>query len=163
MSFAVGAMQSVAQYQAAAEESKATREAALQAFSNDQNALSRRQIQEADASNQKVQQVNLDEARKVSEVRLSASSAGVSGISVGNLIGDVTRQASTNRQNQFDNTKMAINQLQLEKKSSQAQAQSRINSAPKPSALGLIAGIGGATLSGFNTYNKQMSYADGSA
>jgi hypothetical protein len=77
---------------------------------------------------------------------------------VDNLVGDVTRQASQNRQNQFDNTKMAITQLQQEKKGSQATAQSRINSAPRPSALGLIAGIGGAALSGMNTYNQQMSY-----
>jgi hypothetical protein len=54
---------------------------------------------------------------------------------------------------------MAIDQLQLEKKQSQAQAQSRINSAPRPSALSLVAGIGGAALSGMSTYNQQMSYA----
>lgn len=160
ISFAVGAVQSVAQYQAQSEEAEATRKNALQAYANDQNAINHRQIQEAEASSQKVQQINLEEAKKVSEVRLSASSAGVSGISVGNLIGDVTRQASTNRQNQFENTKMAINQLQLEKKSSQTQAQGRINSAPRPSALGLIAGIGGAALSGMNTYNQQMSYSN---
>lgn len=163
LSFAVGAVQSIAQYNAQAEEAAATRKASLQAYANDQNAIAHRQIQEADAGSQKVQQVNLEEAKKVSEVRLSASSAGVTGISVGNLVGDVTRQASQNRQNQFDNTKMAINQLQLERKSSQSQAQSRINSAPRPSALGLIAGIGGAALSGMSTYNRQMSYADGSA
>lgn len=162
MSFAVGAVQSIAQYNAQAQEAEAVRENALQAYNNDEIALAHRQIQEADASGQKVQQINLDEAKKVSEVKLSASSAGVSGISVDNIVGDVTRQASQNRQNQFDNTKMAINQLQLEKKQSQAQAQSRINSAPKPSALSLIAGIGGAALSGMNTYGKQMSYADGS-
>lgn len=158
MTFAVGAVQSIAQYQAASEEAEATRKNALQAYVNDQNAINHRQIQEADASAQKVQQINLEEAKKVSEVRLSASSAGVSGISVDNLVADVTRQASQNRQNQFDNTRMAINQLQLEKKSSQMQAQSRINSAPRPSALSLIAGIGGAALSGMSTYNQQMSY-----
>lgn len=158
MSFAVGAVQSIAQYQAASEEAEATRKNALQAYANDQNAINHRQIQEADAGSQKAAQINLEEAKKVSEVRLSASSAGVSGISLDNLVGDVTRQAATNRQNQFDNTRMAINQLQLEKKQSQAQAQSRINSAPKPSALSLIAGIGGAALNGMSTYNQQMNY-----
>lgn len=161
LSFAVGAVQSIAQYNAQAEEAEATRKNALQAYANDQNAIAHRQIQEADAGAQKVQQINLDEAKKTSEVQLSASSAGVTGISVDNLVSDVTRQASQNRQNQFDNTKMAITQLQLERKQSQAQAQSRINSAPRPSALSLVAGIGGAALSGMNTYNRQMSYSEG--
>lgn len=162
MTFATGAMKSIAEYNAQSEEAAATQKNALQAYSNDQVALAHRQIQEADAGSQKVQQIDLEEAKKVSEVKLSASSAGVTGISVGNLVGDVTRQASQNRQNQFDNTKMAINQLQLEKTQSQAQAQSRIDSAPKPSALSLIAGIGGSALSGMNTYSKPMSFADGS-
>ncbi|RWI46823.1 MAG: hypothetical protein EOQ93_29285 [Mesorhizobium sp.] len=163
LTFAVGAAQSVAQYAAADAEAKAARQSALQAYANDQNAIAHRQIQETEAGSQKVQQINLDEAKKVSEVKLSASSAGVSGISVDNLIGDVTRQASQNRQNQFENTRMALNQLQLERKQSQAQAQSRINSAPRPSALSLVAGIGGAALSGFNTYSQQMQYAEGNA
>jgi hypothetical protein len=163
MTFAMGAVKSIAEYQAASEESAAVEKNALAAYANDQTAINHRQIQEADASSQKVQQINLEEAKKVSEVRLSAASAGVSGISVDNLVGDVTRQASQNRQNQFENTKMAIDQLQLEKKQSQTQAQSRINSAPRPSALSLVAGIGGAALNGMTTYNQQMAYQEGNA
>lgn len=157
LSFAVGAAQSVVQFAAANQEAKATEQNALQAFSNEQNQLSLRQMQEADATAQKQKQQNLEEAEKKAAVEVSAASAGVSGISVDNLIMDVSRQAARNRQTQFENTKMAVAQLQTEKKGSRSQAQSRINSAPRPSALSLVAGIGGAALDGYNSYSKLIA------
>jgi hypothetical protein len=160
LSFAVGAAQQVVQYQAQVQESKATQENALKAYANDQAQLSRRQMQEQDAASQKANTLNKEEAVKTSEVELSASSAGVSGVSVSNLVADVHRRASESRVNQFINTKAAIEQLQQEKKGAQNTAQGRINSAPRPSALGLIAGIAGSGLSAYSGYQKQLSYAD---
>lgn len=160
LSFAVGAVQQVVQYQAQAEESKNTQKNALQAYSNDLTQLSRRQMQEQDAANQKALGLNREEAVKASEVELSAASAGVSGVSVDSLVADVHRQASFARVNQFDNTKAAVAQLQQEKKGAQNTAQGRINSAPMPSALGLIAGIAGTGLSAYGDYTKQLNYAE---
>lgn len=160
LSFAVGAAQQVVAYQAQVQESKATEKNALQAYSNDQTQLSRRQMQEQDAAAQKAQSINIDEAGKASEVALSASSAGVSGVSVGNLLADVHRRASSARVNQFANTEATIAQLQQEKIGAKNTAQSRINSAPRPSALGLIAGITGSGLGAYGDYNKQLQYAE---
>lgn len=157
LSFAVGAAQQIAQFSAANQEAKAVEENANAAFRNDQTQLSLRQMQEADALAQKQKTQNLEEAEKKASVEVSAASAGVAGISVDNLIMDVQRKAARNRQTQFENTKMALAQLQLEKKASRNQAQSRINSAPRPSALGLVAGLGGAALDGYNTYDKLVA------
>ncbi|WP_269929943.1 virion core protein, T7 gp14 family [Aminobacter sp. HY435] len=157
MSAAIGVAQSVAQFAAQQQQAKAVEKNAIQAFENDQNQASLRQIQEADALAQKQKLQNLEEAEKVAEVEVSASTANVTGISVGNLVAGIRRRASTNRQTQFENTKMTVAQLQMEKKASRSNAQSRINSAPRPSALSLVAGIGGAMLDGYNTYDKMVA------
>lgn len=150
----IGVAQSVAQYSAQMQQAKAVEQNALQAFRNDQDQASLRQIQEADALAQKQKLQNLEEAEKVAEVEVSAAGANVSGISVGNLVAGIQRRAANNRQTQFENTKMTVAQLQLEKKGSRTNAQSRINSAPRPSALSLVAGIGGSLMDGYNTYDK---------
>lgn len=160
LTFATQAVTQVVQYAGAAQESKATDEAARAAYNSDQIQLTRRQIQEQDAASQKAQDITKDEAQKSSEVALSAGSAGVSGVSVENLVADVHRRASSARVNQFANTQAALNQLQMEKTGARNTAQSRINSAPMPSALGLIAGITGSGLSSYAGYQKQLQYAD---
>lgn len=154
LSFAVGAAQAVATFAAANQEAKATQENAATAFENEQRQSSLRQMQEADAANQKKAIGNIEEAQKVAEVNVSAAGSNVSGISVDNLVMDVRRQSARNRDTIGQNLKMTVAQIQQQKKASQAQAQSRINSAPRPSALSLVAGIGGAALSGVNTFNN---------
>lgn len=156
LSFAVGAAQSVAQYQAASQESKAAQQAATASYENDQHQLSLRQMQEQDATAQKASITNIEEAQKVADVQVSASGANLSGISVDNLIADVRRQGARNRDTQQQNLKNSLVQLQAEKRGSRVTNQGRINSVPRPSALSLVAGIAGAGLNGYNTYNKQM-------
>ena len=157
LSFAVSGAQAVATYAAGVQESKAVHEAAVVDNDNAQKQISLRQMQEADALHQKQQAENLQQAKAESAVALSAASSGVAGVSVDNLIADVQRNGARNRMTAFENTKMAVNQLQQERESATATAKSRINSAPKPSVLSLVAGIGGAALGGYNTYNKAIA------
>lgn len=157
--FAISAASSIAQYSEQMAQSKAVEKNAQQTFRNDIDQLSLRQIQEANATAQKDKQTTLEVAEKSAEVEASAAAAGVSGISVDNLVADVQRRGARNKVTQYENLKMTVQQIQQEKKGVRATAQSRINSAPRPSALGLVAGIGGAALEGYNAHTKYMAGA----
>ncbi len=147
--FAVSALSSVVSFMAATEESKAVEKSATEAYKQDQKVASLRQIQEQDATAQKLHLANIDEAEKRATVEVSGAEAGVAGISVNNLLADVTRKAATNRQTERENLRMTTRQLQLDKEGSRARNQGRINSAPRPNPLGLVAGIAGAGIKAF--------------
>lgn len=156
-SFAVSAVSTVAGFSAANEEAKAQREAAIDANAIEQNQLSLRQMQEADATKQALKEQDLAEAEALSELEVQGAAANISGISLNNLKADIKRRAGRNRTNARTNYQNIASQLQLEKVGSGSRAASRINAAPKPSPLSLIAGIGGAALDGFNSYSKFSS------
>lgn len=147
--FAIGALQAAVSFAAASAEASATYDAARQSYQVEQDTITKRQMQEQEATAQKLHLQNIEEAQKRSEVELSAAEGNVGGISIGNLVADVTRRAATNRQTERSNLAMTVQQLQLEKKGSQARNQSRINASPKPSPLTLVAGIAGAGLDAY--------------
>jgi hypothetical protein len=151
------AASTVTSYVGQEQTAKATQDAAIKAYATEQHQLTLREMQEQDAASQKTSIQNIEDAQKSAEVAVSAASGGVGGVSVDNLIADVHRQAARNRNTIFENTQMTVAQLQQEKKGAQATAQSRINSAPRPSPLSLVAGLGGDALSGYNAYNKYVS------
>lgn len=148
----IGAVQSVAQYSAQKQEAKANEQNAIESWKTQQAQLSKRAMQEEDALRQKQQQQNIEEAQVKAETVASAAGAGVAGLSLDNLIADVGRRASFNRQTEEENTRNTLAQLRLERKGVNSQAQGRINSVPKPSALGLVAGLGSSALKGYNAY-----------
>lgn len=150
--FALGAVQSIAEYSAQKAESKANEQNAIEAWKNQQTQLTKRAMQEEDALRQKQQLQNIEEAQVKADTVASAAASGVAGISLDNLVSDVTRRAAYNRGIEEENTRMTLAQIRLERKGLNSQAQGRINSVPRPSALGLVAGIGGAALKGFNAY-----------
>lgn len=154
VSFATGAMQSIAQYSAQQAEYKQNEQNSIQAWKDTQTQITQREMQEQDALRQKQAQQNLEQAQAEAEVTVSGAASGVSGISLDNLVKDVGRRAATNREVEKTNTDMIISQLKLERKGANSQAQSRINSVSKPSPLSLIAGIGSAGVSGFTTYTN---------
>jgi hypothetical protein len=156
-SFAVSAASTVAGFVAQGQEAEATREAAIDANQIEQKQLNLRQMQEADAKNQALKEQDLAEAEALAEVEVQGAAANVSGISLDNLKADIKRRAGRNRTNARTNYQDIASQLQLEKTGSSSRAQSRINSAPKPSPLSLIAGLGGDALGGFNSYSKFSS------
>lgn len=154
LQFGIGAASTVANYSAQQQEAEATKAAAEQAFQNEQSQINLRQMQEQDALRQKQQAQNIEEAEVKASAQVSAAEGGIAGVSVDNILSDVSRRAARNREVEATNTKNIITQLQAEKKASGSRAQSRINSAPKPSPLSLVAGIGGAAIGGYGTYDK---------
>lgn len=148
----IGAVQSVAQFSAQRQEAKANQENATESWKQQQNQLTKRAMQEEDALRQKQQQQNIEEAQARADVVTSAAAGGISGISLDNLVADVGRRASFNRQAEEENTRNTLSQIRLERKGINSQAQGRINSVPKPSGLSLVAGVGGAALKGYNAY-----------
>lgn len=154
LSAGIGAAGTVSTYMGQQQQAKATKAAAEDAFKNDQAQLTRRELQEEEALAQKQQSNNLEEAEVLATAQVGAIESGTGGISLDNLLTDVSRRAARNRVTENTNTKNTIAQIQMEKKGSASNAQSRVNSAPRPSALSLVAGLGGNMLGGYNTYNK---------
>ncbi|MGR9131733.1 virion core protein, T7 gp14 family [Rhizobium leguminosarum] len=152
LSFAVSGVKAVAEYQAQNQEAKANEKASVQTWKDQQTQISQREMQEQDALRQKQTQQNIEEAQAKAEVAVSGAAAGVSGISLDNLLQDVGRRAETNRQVEQTNTDMVFSQLRLQRKGINSEAQSRINSVPRASPLTLIAGLGSAGVSGYNSY-----------
>lgn len=152
LSFAVSGAQAVSQYAAQNQEAETNQKNAEQAWRDQQDQITQREMQEQDALRQKQTQQNIEEAQAGAEVAVSGAAAGVSGVSMDNLLQDVTRRASTNRQTEQTNTDMILNQLRLQRKGINSQAASRINSVTAASPLSLITGIGGAGVSGYNSY-----------
>jgi hypothetical protein len=152
LSFAVSGAQAIASYSAQSQQAKATQASAEQSWRDQQTQISQREMQEQDALRQKQTQENIQEAQAKADVQVSGAASGVSGISLDNLLQDVGRRAATNRQVEETNTQMTLDQLQLQRKGINSEAQSRINSAPSPSPLSLIAGLGSAGVSGYSSY-----------
>lgn len=160
LSFAFSAIGSIAQYQGQMAVAKATEENAAKAYENDSRQLTKRQIQEQDAAGQKLQAMNLDEAERKAEVEVQGAEGGVAGLSLDGILRDVGARAARNREVERRNLTYTVDQLQFEKKGSQAQNQGRINNAPRPSPLALVAGIGSAAIDTFSSYKKkQFQYA----
>lgn len=150
----VGAVSTVATFVGQAQQAKATRENAKKAWVIDQNQITKRQMQEEDALRQKEEAQNIEEAQVKASAQVGAIQGGVSGISVDNILADVGRQASRNRETERTNYRNIASQLQTQRQQVSATAESRISSAPSPSPLTLVAGIAGNVLEGFNSYNK---------
>jgi len=156
LSAGIGLMKTVATFGAQQEESRKNAENAMAANAIEQRQLTLRQIQENQAAAQKKQAQNIQEAEVLAEAKVSQASMGVAGASVDNILADVSRKAATNRETIAENTRMTVQQLQTDKTASTIKAKSRIDSMPPPNPLSLVAGIGSAALTGYNTYEKYM-------
>lgn len=153
-SAASGVIGSVTTYMGQSQMAKENKANAEQAWRDDQQQLTRREMQEEEALVQKQQSINLEEAEVLATAKVGAVSAGAAGISVDNILADVSRRAARNRVTEKTNTKNTIMQIQMEKKASGTRAQGRINSMPPPSPLSLVAGLGSNMVSGYNSYTR---------
>jgi hypothetical protein len=142
-SLAIGAAGSVASYVAqnnAASQQAAYNAAASQAAqtqyidSSKQEAL--RQQQEAEAASQKVFATNTELAQKLATARVAAGEAGVSGLSVDSLMGDIVRQASGVRQATERQLTLDTQQSEYRKKGYLAQRNNTIMGLPQPQYAG---------------------------
>lgn len=115
---------------------------------DEQRQLSLRMLQEEDAHVDRTQQTMVEGAEAVSASRLSANSAGVSGISVGNIIAGLRHKVAARRQNENTNYRNTAAQLTTEMGATNTRIENRINSVQRPTApspLGyILQGIGGA-------------------
>ncbi len=161
LSFAVGAMSSVAQYQQQ-QQVYAQKQAIYD--QNYQNSLAEgrdkakqlqvRQLQEQKAYAQKDHIVAVEGAQKAAEASVASAGTGVSGISVDNLINEVTRGIGQKRATLQENYEMTAQQLQVEQEAVPNQTLSRINSVENPiapSPMGMIIGIMGAGVRAFGS------------
>lgn len=130
---------------------------ALAAQRDEQRQTTTRLMQEQDATAQRKHLALVEEAEKSAEVSVSAAGANVAGLSVDNLIADVTRRTSTNLTTLDRNYEMTAAQLQAEADASTTRAQSRINSvsrASSPSILAPLMGVVGAGVKAYGQYEK---------
>lgn len=126
---------------------------------DDQRALTMRQMQEQEAFAQKSHLVSVEAAEKRAEVAVSAAGGNVTGISVGNLIADVSRRAGNQQVSLQRNYEMTAAQLQQEQDATVAKTQGRINqvAAPSsPSPAGAILGFAGAGLKSYTSTIGKM-------
>jgi hypothetical protein len=141
LGMAVGAMQAIVGHQAAVDDYHAKSEQWRQNIVNAQSAardeqgqLLLRHMQEEEATNQKVKLSQIEEAEQRALVEVTAGHSGVSGLSIQNLLSDVTRRSAYNRTVELQNFKMTAAQLQAEQNQTVTTMESRIASIPRPVA-----------------------------
>jgi hypothetical protein len=105
-------------------------------------------IQEENSKSQKLQATNVEGAQVAAQSTLSASTAGVSGISLQNILGGLRRQVDEKNYADETNHMNTVQQLNQEMQASNNRIESRIASVQRPTApnpLGFILqGVGGA-------------------
>lgn len=164
MSFGFSALGQVAAFEqqsAAADEQtrryEENRRNALEASAHEQKVFNQRAMQEADKTTeeQRAGLLKAEEVRGATEA--SAAGAGVTGLSLENLMADVYRKEGTNQMIRETNYRSTVEQLQEQKRGSIITAKSRINSmspGQPPSALGLVAGIGSSAVGAYRSYRS---------
>lgn len=138
LSFAIGAAQSVMQYQAAsaaAEQQNALYEQnrvnALAAFTETQKQLTTRQIQEQEAAGAEKFDQNLEAKKAMATETVAAGESGISGLSLNHLMRDLQARSSRYNDRVDENRDWAVTQLQMEKKGQGYTTVDRINSVQK--------------------------------
>lgn len=158
---AMGGLQAVASFGAAQADYNAKAEQWRQnvvnseaAARDDQRQLINRQLQEQAKTTQENHISYLKQAEKQSSVEVSAAQGNVSGISVDNLLADIAGKSELNRTYADQNYKYIAADIQERLWANNTTLASRINSVTRPtspSALSLIAGIGGSAVKGFSS------------
>lgn len=166
-SLAVGVAGAVSKYSAASQDASAQNaydqsvaNAALVDRNNKLNALTLRQTQEHDAASQALFDNEIRAVKARGTADASAADGGVSGNSVEAVARNVYAEQGRIDSATTRNEEMSADQLQSQKRSVQAEYQSRTNFAPikQPSALGLGLEIAGAGVQSYDLYRR---YADG--
>jgi len=115
---------------------------------DEQRQLSLRMLQEDDAFVDGQQQNNIEGAEALAAGEVSGNSAGVSGISLGNILGGMRFKLAQKAQNEKTNYNAKVAQLTTEMEATNTTIQNRIGSVQRPTApnpLGyILQGIGGA-------------------
>lgn len=144
----VSFMGAQADYEARAAQWEENKVQALAQGREEQKSIQMRMVQEGDAQSQKEQQARIEGAEIAAEAETSAASAGVSGISLGNILAGINRKVDMKLSADRTNYRNTANQLTMELKGTNATIKNRINSVAKPvkpNPLGyVLQGVGGA-------------------
>lgn len=127
--------------------------------------LHHREIQERDTLQERNRAAAVEGSKAVARQAASTGESNVTGISVDNLLLDIERGPANDavqREASYMNT---VQQLRTEMKAADKRAEARINSkkpgynpVQAPSGLDLVAGIGGAGVSSYGTYERLDYY-----
>jgi hypothetical protein len=119
---------------------------ANRALAQTYNANSTRQQQESD----KAQQDNFDVVRSMAEAKgkagAAAGEAGVGGVSFSNVMADYEMRTGNTVSKTNANYAMNDAQIQSEQYAARSRTEAAINSTPRPSELGMYAGMGADAL-----------------
>lgn len=146
-SLIIGGASSVAEHSARSEASRANRAESLRAMREASKDISLLEVQQQDATARTIFETDRQARSTQALARVSAGEAGVTGVSVEALLGDIDRKLGEFTTAEKRNLSMAIAQLQREKISGRQVAQSRIAAVPPPSpfALGISLAAQGLT------------------
>jgi|UPI0005643216 hypothetical protein len=135
------------EYNQRAQQWQDNRRNALAAGRDEQKALSIRMVQEQDAFAQKRHMDAIEEAEASASAEASGAAAGVSGLSLDNILTGIGREAGQKALADKTNYENTVLQLSEEQKSTDTNIKNRINSVQvptKPNPLGyVLQGIGG--------------------
>lgn len=144
-SFVISAGSAIGQHKAQAKASKANEAAAIASMRETWTDVGVMQTQQQDASSQTMFEADRQARGAGALARVSAGEAGVDGISVEALLGDIERKRGEFRTAEKRNLDNIITQLQREKVSGRTVAQNRIAAVPQPNSFAtglMIAGAG---------------------
>ena len=125
----------------AAEENKIE---ALKALRINERDIGARQMEEQMSFAQAATESEVQQLGVEGTTRASAASAGVEGMSVDLLLGDIGRQGANYRESLASQLQVSVDQLQRMKAGATATAQSRINQVPRANPFATALRIGGA-------------------
>ena len=147
-----GAAGQVVSYQNQQAMYEQNRQNAMAAFRDNQKGLNDREMQEQDAAAQKRFDTSLQAKAAEATSEVSAGEAGVSGISVDALVGDIGARAGRATSNIDTNLDWTTSQLQAEKTAGAHQQTDRINSVPAPNFADAALRIAGVGLNSASSY-----------
>ena len=169
-SFGVGALQSVAQYKAAADQAKQqsdfqnrqyveTADNAVTAYRRGINQLLIREDQETEAAFQEARAAALETASQKASTRNAMVAAGLSGNSAQDVFNEYDRVEADNQLVIDTNLRMTRSQLREQMAGLRADAQSRISAAApqpvnRPSRFAALLNVGASGLAAANVYRQ---------
>lgn len=127
-SLVIGAIGTIGKAKAQDKAAADNKAAALDSFRNAQTDIDLQQTQQEAQTGRSIYETDRSARATTALARVSAGEAGVSGISVEALLGDIDRKAGEFRTTAKENLGMVVEQLQREKSSGRTVAQQRIAS-----------------------------------
>lgn len=126
-------------------------------------AIDQRIVQEQTAASKEVEQSVIEARKAAATTRVAAGEAGISGLSVDALLGDIYGASARHADEVNQQTEWTVQQLQREKEGIASNTQDRINSVQspvisRPNFLDLGLRIGSTAVDSYSTYKQLKSY-----